>query len=246
MVTERGLRGVALADVVARAGVAPPAVTATLAAIEREHGIVAIGDRVVAEAALTAAGDAVLAMVGAFHTQHPLSEGLPREEARARVSTGAEAAIFERVVRRLVQAKRLVDRDRLALPAFRATVPGGEATVAAVEAAYREAGLTPPDVATVAARLSLPPAGVEAATTYLLRQKRLARLDTLVVHQAALESLKQDMAALKAAGAGEVVRVDVAQFKDRYGITRKFAIPLLEYLDRERVTRRAGDARVLI
>jgi selenocysteine-specific elongation factor len=43
-----------------------------------------------------------------------------------------------------------------------------------------------------------------------------------------------------------VVKIDVTQFKDRYGLSRKFAIPLLEFLDRERVTRRLGDARVLL
>jgi len=43
-----------------------------------------------------------------------------------------------------------------------------------------------------------------------------------------------------------VVKLDVAMFKDRYGISRKYAIPLLEYLDRERVTRRVGDSRVVI
>jgi selenocysteine-specific elongation factor len=42
------------------------------------------------------------------------------------------------------------------------------------------------------------------------------------------------------------VRLDVGTFKERYGVTRKFAIPLLEYLDRERVTRRAGESRVLV
>jgi len=40
--------------------------------------------------------------------------------------------------------------------------------------------------------------------------------------------------------------VDVASFKERYGVTRKYAIPLLEYLDRERVTRRAGEARIVL
>jgi selenocysteine-specific elongation factor len=42
------------------------------------------------------------------------------------------------------------------------------------------------------------------------------------------------------------VTLDVAAFKDRYGMTRKFAIPLLEYLDRERVTRRVGDSRIVL
>ena len=54
------------------------------------------------------------------------------------------------------------------------------------------------------------------------------------------------MAALKAAAGPGQARIDVATFKERYGVSRKFAIPLLEYLDRERVTRRVGDARVLI
>jgi len=41
-------------------------------------------------------------------------------------------------------------------------------------------------------------------------------------------------------------RLNVATFKDLIGVTRKYAIPLLEYLDRERVTQRVGDERVIL
>ena len=58
--------------------------------------------------------------------------------------------------------------------------------------------------------------------------------------------LKHDLAAIKEAAPAGDVRIDVGTFKERFGITRKFAIPLLEYLDRERVTRRVGDTRVLL
>jgi selenocysteine-specific elongation factor len=78
----------------------------------------------------------------------------------------------------------------------------------------------------------------------LLRQRRLLKVDTLLFHADALERLKSEVRALK--GSGEQARVDVAAFKERYGISRKYAIPLLEYLDRERVTRRMGDARVVL
>jgi selenocysteine-specific elongation factor len=61
-------------------------------------------------------------------------------------------------------------------------------------------------------------------------------------HPSALEQLKGEVRALKGAAA----RVDVASFKERYGITRKYAIPLLEFLDRERVTRRVGESRVVL
>lgn len=51
---------------------------------------------------------------------------------------------------------------------------------------------------------------------------------------------------MKTSRPGETVTLDVAAFKDRYGVTRKYAIPLLEHLDRERVTRRVGDSRIVI
>jgi len=72
----------------------------------------------------------------------------------------------------------------------------------------------------------------------------LAKVDTLVFHAEALRGLREDVAALKRQAPG--ARLDVGAFKDRYAITRKYAIPLLEYLDRERVTKRVGDVRVVI
>jgi selenocysteine-specific elongation factor len=80
-------------------------------------------------------------------------------------------------------------------------------------------------------------------TQLLIRQQVLVRIDTFVFHRDALARLKADVAALKQSGPAHV---DVAAFKDRYGLTRKYAIPLLEYLDRERVTRRVGDSRVVL
>jgi selenocysteine-specific elongation factor len=69
-------------------------------------------------------------------------------------------------------------------------------------------------------------------------------VDDLLFHREALERLKADVAGLKTGPSP--ARVDVASFKEKYGISRKFAIPLLEYLDRERVTRRQGEWRVVI
>ena len=110
--------------------------------------------------------------------------------------------------------------------------------------AYRDAGFKPPDVATIAAEAGIAPAVADRVMKLLLRQKVLVRLDVLVFHDEALRRLKAEVAGLKSAGA--VARIDVAMFKERFGVTRKFAIPLLEYLDRERVTRRIGETRVVL
>jgi selenocysteine-specific elongation factor len=246
MVRDRGLRGVPVKDAVARAGMSTGLLDAVVGTLERAGAAIRVGERLVSAASLAAAGEAVVGLVRAFHVQQPISEGLPREEARARLFAGVDPGVFEVAMRRLAAARAILDRERLALPSHKAALPGGEATVEKVASAYRQAGLTPPDRATIAERAGVLLDVADAATAYLVRQKLLVKLDTLVVHREALEGLKRDMAVLKADGGGGVVRIDVTQFKDRYGITRKYAIPLLEFLDRERVTRRVGDGRVLL
>jgi len=79
--------------------------------------------------------------------------------------------------------------------------------------------------------------------TLLLRDKVLVKIsEDLVFHRDALVDLRKRMAAEKA----KSPRLDVARFKDLTSVTRKYAIPLLEYLDREHVTRRVGDERVIL
>jgi selenocysteine-specific elongation factor len=78
----------------------------------------------------------------------------------------------------------------------------------------------------------------------LLGEKSLVRVTPeLIFHRAALAQLRAQLSAYKK-GKGE--RISVPAFKELTGITRKYAIPLLEYLDRERVTRRAGDERLIL
>ena len=66
--------------------------------------------------------------------------------------------------------------------------------------------------------------------------------DDLVFHRQALEQLRHSLATQKSVSP----KIDVARFKELTGVSRKYAIPLLEYLDRERVTRRVGDERVIL
>ena len=88
--------------------------------------------------------------------------------------------------------------------------------------------------------------GVEAGRArsllqILLREKCLIRIsEDLVFHHSAVESLRHLLAARKS------TRFNVGIFKDWTGISRKYAIPLLEYLDRERITRREGDERLIL
>jgi selenocysteine-specific elongation factor len=110
-----------------------------------------------------------------------------------------------------------------------------------IERAFEEAGLAVPAVAEVLAKSGVEAARARSLLQILLREKRLARIsEELVFHQAAIGELRELLGRHK----GE--RFRVPEFKEWTGITRKYAIPLLEFLDREKITRREGDERVVI
>ncbi len=247
MIADSEGRGLPVTALTSRAGVAPPRVDALISSLEAAGCARRVGDRLLAPAILDDLSARLLAVVGEFHKAHPLADGIPREEARERVFARADPAVFEDVLAGLAAAGKLSVRDRLALPGHRLELSPEEARARElIETAYDRAGLKPPDTAALAAEGRMSPALVEKMTALLLRQKVLARLDTLVFHVETLNRLKAEIQALKSSAPGGSATVDVATFKDRYGVTRKFAIPLLEWLDRERVTRRMGDTRVVL
>ena len=111
----------------------------------------------------------------------------------------------------------------------------------AIERAFEDAGLSVPSVAEVLAKSGVEPARARTLLALLLREKRLARIsDDLVFHRSAIDNLRDLLAARKSQ------RFNVTAFKEWTGISRKYAIPLLEFLDREHVTRREGDERLVL
>ena len=114
--------------------------------------------------------------------------------------------------------------------------------ISAIADIYREAGLASPSTLEVGSTLSLNDREMHRLITFLLREKTLVRLGnaSVYIHQTALESLKLRLAELK----GETL--DVPRFKSLTGLSRKYAIPLLEYLDRERITTKQGDGRLVL
>jgi selenocysteine-specific elongation factor len=91
--------------------------------------------------------------------------------------------------------------------------------------------------------LKIDRARAQKIVTLLLREKTLVKVsDELVFHRSTLDRLRSSLTLQKAKNA----KIDVAGFKDLTGVSRKYAIPLLEYLDREHVTKRVGDERIIL
>jgi selenocysteine-specific elongation factor len=247
MIDDARDEGLAAAALVSRGGLAPGEAESFARSMEASGEVRRAADRLVAASVIRDASRRLLALVAEYHRTQPLADGIPREEARERILARAHAAVFDRVLHDLSAAQAIVVRDRLSLPGHRLELSPEEARARAViEDEFKRAGMRPPDAAAIASERRIDPRLVEKMTALLLRQKLLTRIDTLVFHVETLTQLKAEIQALKTAAPGGRATVDVATFKDRYGVTRKFAIPLLEWLDRERVTRRMGDTRVVL
>lgn len=238
--------GLAISALAPRVGRTVTEVRLVGTGLAERGAVVVVGERLVAAAPVAAAREALLAMVGAFHEAHPLEPGLPREEARERLAKRGGPALFDHVAGSLAAEGKLGAGRHLTLSTHRIVLTDDEMRVKGelADVLQRER-FSPPDPLAWAQSRGVDEALADRMLKLLLRDGTVERLDTLVFHRDALERLRADVARLKE-GAGEPVRIDVAAFKQRFGITRKFAIPLLEYLDRVRVTRRVGRDRVII
>jgi selenocysteine-specific elongation factor len=206
-------------------------------------GLVWCNPVLVAPAAFAEVKADVLRAVKKFHDANPLVAGMSKEELRDRINLGPE--VFNSVLGKLAEEKKLEVAGELVHLSGRGVVMKDEEAESKkiIEQAFASAGLKVPSLKEVLAGLRVDKIRAQKIVTLLLRDKVLIKIsEELVFHQSALMDLRHKIAALKSSAP----KIDVAHFKDMTGVSRKYAIPLLEYLDRERVTRRVGDERVIL
>jgi selenocysteine-specific elongation factor len=208
-------------------------------------GIAAVGKEpgaYLSQAALDGLRAEVRALLGRFHADNPLKAAMPREELRRRVFGRSPAGAFEHVLEAMASAGEVrPEADVVALAGHEVRLTGEEQAVreGLLEAAAA-AGLQGLEPASAAAGGN--PRVRERVARVLVSEGRLERVGEALVHQPALERMKEEVRRRWPPGS----RLDVAAFKEMTGLSRKYVIPLLEYLDRERVTRRSGNDRVVL
>jgi selenocysteine-specific elongation factor len=175
-----------------------------------------------------------------FHRRNPLLAGLSKEELRGKQLPGAPQGMLDAL---LALSKTLtVDGETVRLASHKISLEKDEEEASAkIESAFRAAGLAVPSMQEVLAKSGVELKSARTILQLLLRDKKLVRIsDELVFHPTALQALRQLLAQRK----GQ--KFAVPEFKDWTGVSRKYAIPLLEFLDRERVTKRDGDTRIVL
>jgi len=169
-----------------------------------------------------------------------LSPGMPKEEFRNLTLSGAPPFLLDDLLRRTPEIK--ADADLVHLASHRVSLQKNEANASqTMETLFLEAGLAAPSTAEVIAKSGVEPARAKSLLQLLLRERKLLKIsEDLIFHASAIDALQNVLS--KKTG----TKFSVADFKTWTGVSRKYAIPLLEFLDRQHMTRREGDSRIVL
>ncbi len=188
-------------------------------------------------------GQELKSLLATYHQEHPLREGLPREELRSRLFSALNSRQMQSLLG--VMEKQGIVRlaaQTVALPDFSPYLDGRQQKILAqIEKAYKEGGFSPPRWAEVAGLAGLEAEEAQELLQYCLRRAILVKVaDDLYFHADAVEEAKKLLRDFLA----EQGEITVGEARDIWRTSRKYALPLLEYFDRTKVTRRIGDKRV--
>ncbi len=241
---QAGPPGLRLGELGGRTPFGPDRVRALLESL-RESGRIAAVDRdwfvhVTAQSELRSR---IARVLESFHAQNPLRSGISREELRVR--TGAmDERIFDHVLRALEAegtVKSARDKVRLATHQVRLS-PEQQRLVERLEAEFRAAAAAPPSPEEALAKAGLAGSEDHELFQLLVEDRRLVRVkESLFFHAEALRGIENKLVGYLR----EKKEITPGDAKDLLGVSRKYAIPLLEYFDGQRLTVRVGDRRVL-
>jgi selenocysteine-specific elongation factor len=246
---DRNILGITAGEVIVRTGWLEAELRSAANALSQQQSVRVVSNEplvLLSASRFSEIAKQLLARAERFHTENPLLQGITREELKAALGRRVRPEAFTDAL------QMLVDQKKLAVLGEFVKKTGAEITLTPEETrakdqivkAFGKAGLAVPSVNEVLTELKIDKLRAEKLLQILLREKVLVRVTSdLIFHRDALERLATLLAQYKKTNGD---RIGVPAFKELTGITRKYAIPLLEYLDRQRLTRRAGDERVIL
>jgi len=186
-----------------------------------------------------------LAQIGNFHKDNPLQKGISKEELRKRLYDDLPLEVFRHCLDSLVEKRKIAFlEDAVSIYGREVQLSADEQKIRErIEEFFEKAGYQPPALSALPDVSGANPEVVRRICFWMLKEKILVKLsDDIIYHRAVIESIKNRIRSRFAPGS----KFGVADFKELFDITRKHAIPLLEYLDREKFTRRVGNDRLLL
>ena len=239
-----GFRGASLSELQARTGLTEDAIQELLRSASGLTRFEA-ADLVVADDSLAELKDRIVDHTRRFHGQNPLLDGIPREELKERFMSWAPNSYFNPVLQDLETESRIrASAHTVSHAEHRATLtPDQERLQERILATLDAGSHSALRVEELAAQLGRKAKDINDVFFFLIHQGRIVRIsESLFMTSTQVSQLKTGLLEAYASGTS----FSVADFKNLFGLTRKVAIPFLEYLDKSRVTRREGDRRVVL
>jgi len=234
----QGLRGLTIDEVQARTGIRAQTLTKEL---RRVPNVVSVGSTLLHHDVLTDFRRRAMEFLNDYFKTNKMAVNVPKSEfAQKLIPSGAPVNFL---LADLANEKiAVVQGDALDIPGRSKTLGGAEGELArAIEERFAEAGLQTPAVSEIIKAIPQKPKVIEGVIGYLVKQGALVRLaEGVYLHRDTIAGAREKLAAKK----GQTI--DVGAFKDLFGISRKVAIPLLEFFDKEGTTKRMGDARQVL
>ena len=246
-----GVRGVRLADLAAATGWTNEVLANVAAGVQKHGSVIEVGGLYIARDSFDRLSTALIAELERHHKREPLARGMLRETLREKVFTHSAPELFNGVLARLEGDGKVVsEKDIVRSSVHSVGLSDKDVELSnRIEQIYLAAGVEAPSLDDAMTRANVPAAQRAQARKLLqllLDDRKLIRIQgEMFMHSKVIEDLKTKL--LTYASQHEPDRlIDVAAFKDLAGVSRKYAIPLLEYFDRDQTTRRAGDKRLIL
>jgi selenocysteine-specific elongation factor len=244
-----GFSGFTHADLVRGANVGPDEAQALIDRLQAQGQLVAVSTSHARHLLLHAdmvkeLEERLLQVLGQLHEQFPLMSSHDRRKVQSQLDYVGDDALVHATVDRLIQGKRLLgDLRRIGRADFKPKLSNNQRRLKEkMVAAYREAQFQPPEPASFASQAGGNAASIKDLLDLAIAEGELVLIaDELYLHADAEAEMRRRVCEKLAEGPG----LTVAEIRDLLGTTRKYAVPLCEYLDRAGVTRRDGDLRVL-
>ncbi len=179
-----------------------------------------------------------------YFEENRMALNVPKSEfVQKLLPRGADGAMINFLLQDLAREKIVaIAGDALDIPGRSKTLGGAEGELARmIESRFAEAGLAPPPVSHIINERTQKARVIEGVVSFLVKQGTIVRLaEGIYVHRDALVAARERISERSG------TMIDVSQFKEYFGLSRKIAIPLLEWMDREGVTKRVGDSRKVL
>jgi selenocysteine-specific elongation factor len=246
-----GDQGMTLEQLIARTGLKDTVLSAAANEAQRDGTITDASGVFIGTANFAELAKSVVAEVKSHHKRDPLSRGLARELLRERCFSHSAPEVFRAVMNQLESKSALVtEKDLVRLSEHTVDLSPADTTLRdKITAIYQAAQLEPPTLDQALERAGVTPAQRPHARKILqmlLDSGTLVRAQAdMFLHASSIDRLRALLKDFASQHEPERL-IDVPQFKTLAGVSRKYAIPLLEYLDSERITRRAGDKRIIL